>query len=246
MADKPHKRMPTNAEFAEAARLTKQHRHDRLPALGDCVAALNKLHEQLADDACLYESEDLQDQRDAVAHSLLAVIDFLRAQGFATPTVAPLMRPVAALTERENNSLDAMFARRARAGRPKATLAQHERTGILAALTDVWLRTHESDDRPQSLKLAEAARKMKGRWFGKIDRAQLETAREFVSQEAKDHPAVCHARLFDSLIVNAAEEAGIESAFAIMIRWLNDSKLPFGAGEGGILKTPNVSPTKDA
>jgi hypothetical protein len=246
MGDKPPFRKPTDAEFAEAARQTGQDRYTRQRPQGGRVAALDKLHAQLVDDAQLYESEDSQDQRDAVAHALLAVADFLKAQGFSNPTLAPLMRPVAALVERENNSLDLVFTQRARVGRPKATLAEHERSGILAALAEAWLRTHGSDDRPQSGKLADAARKMKGRWFGIVTCAQLETARELVSQETKDHPAVRKARMFYGWYIKTVETFGVENAFPIMVRNLNDTKLPFGAGEGGILKTPGVSPTKDA
>lgn len=243
MGDKPVFRKPTNAEFVLASQQTIQNRHSRERLHGGRVAALDKLHAQLAEDARLYESDNLQDQRDAVAHALLAVTDFLKAQGFANPTLAPLMRPVAALAERENNSKDLMFAQRARGGRPKTTLAAHERTGILAALAEGWLRTHEDDDRPQTDKLADAARKMKGRWFGTVTRAQLETAREMVNQEANDHPAVGHARLFYSFFERTAESFGVENAFSIMVRWLNDTNVPFGFGQGGISKTPSVSPT---
>lgn len=246
MSEKPSFRKPTEAQFVEAARQAHQGRYARQPSAGGRVAALEKLHAQLVDDARLYESENLQDQRDAVAHALFAVVDFLQAQGFAKPTLAPLIRPVAALAERENNSLDLMFSQRARGGRPKATLADHERTGILAALAEGWLRTHEDDDRPQPDKLADAARNMKGRWFGSVTRAQLETAREIVNQEASDHPAVGSARMFYYWFVKSAEMFGSENAFPIAVRMLNDSKLPFGGGEGGILKNPSVSPTGDS
>lgn len=246
MDDKPPFRRPTEAELAEASRLTRQDRYVRQPPSGRRVAALDKLHSQLVDDAELYESDDLQDQRDAVAHALLAIADYLTVQGFSNATLAPLMRPVAALAERENNSLDLMFSQRARGGRPKATLAEHERTGILAALAEGWLRVHEGDDRPQADKLADVARQMKGRWFGTVTRAQLETAREMVSQEAKDHPAVSHARLAYGWFVSAAEKFGAGNAFPIMVRMFNDQKLPFGGGEGGISKTPGVSPTKES
>ena len=245
MSGGPTFRKPTEADFAEVAKQSRLDRFARRKAQGGRVAALNKLHIQLLDDALLYESEDIQDQRDAVAHALLAVADFLEAQGFAKCTTAPLIRPVAALAERENNSLDLMFSQRKRGGRPKATVADHERTGILAGLAEAWLRSHEHDDRPQSIKLAEAARKMTGRWFKGVTPAQLETARELVSQEAKDHPAVRHAQMFYGWYVQAAEAFGRENAFPILVRMLNDMRLPFGAGEGGILKTPRVSPADD-
>ena len=245
MGDEPPFRKPTEAEHENAARKTRQEGYMRQRSAGGRVAALDKLHAQLVDDAQLYESDDIQDQRDAVAHTLLAVVDFLSAQGFANATLAPLMRPFAALAERENNSLDLMFSQRARHGRPKATITQHERTGILAALAEGWLRTHLRDDRPQTEKLAEAARKMTGRWFGKVTRAQLEAARETVSQEAKDHPAASHARMVAGWFELTTETFGVDNAFPIIIRLLNDLKLPFGAGEGGILKTPHISPDKN-
>ncbi|MEO6093039.1 MAG: hypothetical protein ABIT04_08390, partial [Novosphingobium sp.] len=114
------------------------------------------------------------------------------------------------------------------------------------ALAEAWLRSHGNDDRPQADKLADAARKMKGRWFGTVTRAQLETARDLVSQEAKDHPAASHARMVYSWFVRTAEMFGTDAAFPIMVRFFNDQKLPFGAGEGGISKTPRVSPTEDS
>ena len=246
MGEKPRFRKPTEAEHAEAARQARQDGYARQRSAGGRVAGLDKLHAQLTDDAQLYESDELQDQRDAVTYALLAVADFLKAQGFANATLAPLMRPVAALAERENNSLDLMFAQRARNGRPKATLADHERTGILAALAEGWLRTHPSDNMTQSDKLAAAARKMRGRWFGTVTRAQLETAREVVSQEAKDHPAASHAAMVYGWFVRTAEMFGADNAFPIMVQFFNDQKMPFGAGERGILKTPRVSPTEDS
>ncbi|KPF76995.1 hypothetical protein IP68_03900 [Blastomonas sp. AAP25] len=209
------------------------------------MAALSKLHDELADDSQLYASDSLQDQRDAVAHALLAVIGYLQAQGFSNMTLAPLMRPVSALNAREQNSRDMMFAERARAGRPSATSADHERMGILAALAEAWLRIHVDEDRTQAQLLAEAARQMKGRWFGDVTRANLKTARDLCMQESSDHPAVSSARLFYSEYLAGAEKFGPMAAFKIMIRMLNDVKLPFGAGEGGISKTPHVSPTDD-
>jgi hypothetical protein len=246
MKAKPALHNPSKAGFAEMMQDAKIKRYTRQQSAGGRVAALEQLHARLFENAQLYESDDLQDQRDSVADSLLAVVDFLKAQGFAAATLSNLMRPVAALAERENNSLDLMFAQRARPGRPKATLADSERTGILAALAEGWLQTCKGDDRPQSDKLAEAARKMKGKWFGSVTRAQLETARELVSQEAGNHPAVEHFRLFSSFFDKTVADFGIESAFSIMVQWLNSTIAPFGFGQRGILKTPPVSPTEDS
>ena len=98
----------------------------------------------------------------------------------------------------------------------------------------------------QSDKLTAAARKMRGRWFGTVTRAQLETAREVVSQEAKDHPAASHAAMVYGWFVRTAEMFGADNAFPIMAQFFNYQKMPFGAGERGILKTPRVSPTEDS
>lgn len=246
MKTKPPFRKPSKEEFAEIAWQAKVVRYERQRSHGGRVAALQVLHDRLADDARLYEHDDLQDQRDAVADALLAVSDFLKAQGFSSATLSPLLRPVAALAERENNSIDLMFAERPRAGRPKATLSDHERTGILAALAEGWLQTNESDARTQAEKLADAARKMKGKWFGKVTRAQLETARELVRQEARDHPAVCHALLFSDFFAKTVESFGAENAFTMMVQWLNETPALFGFGKGGISKTPRVSPNEDS
>ena len=244
MDRKPTLNPPTEAVFIEAARMAKINRYGRRKAHGGRIAALENLHVRLVDDARLYESDDIQDQRDAVADSLLAIVNYLHTQGFSIGTLSPLMRPVSALTERENNSIDLMFTQRARRGRPSATHAEHERSGILAALSNAWLRAQKEQDRRQRDKLADATRRMKGRWFGTVTRAQLETARELVSQEASDHPAVITSKRFEQHLSSAEETYGAMGAFTILVRFLNDQKLTLGLGEGGILKTPSISPTE--
>lgn len=245
MKAKPAFQKPSEAEFAEIMRDAVAKRYMRQRSTGGRVAALEDLHSRLVANAQLYVCDDIQDQRDAVADALIAVVDFLKAQGFTAATLSPLMRPVAALVERENNSIDLMFAQRPRSGRPKNSLADHERNGILAALAEGWLRACEDDDRPQSDKLAEASRKMNGKWFGSVSRAQLETARELVSQEASDHPAVEQFQLFIGLFDMTAASFGIESAFTLMVQWLNGTNAPFGFGQRGISKSLPVSPTED-
>ena len=235
----------TTFDFKVIAKDMATDRHKRQRSKGGRVKALDHLHALLANHAQLYETGELQNQRDAVAASLLAVTDYLAAQGFSPATLAPLMRPVSALVEREHNSLDFMFTERARGGRPKATMADHERTGILAALAEAWLRLHPDDPRTQSQKLEEAARQMRGRWFGKVTKAQLKTARDLVLQEAKDHLAVKHAGLIYGWFIQAAELVGPRAAFDVMIHFFNENRMSFGGGEGGILKTPPVSPNKD-
>lgn len=246
MSNDPPFRWPTDAEFEVARETTKRLGYLRRGTRTGRVAALDQLHETLVNNAQLFQTGEIQNQRDSVAHSLLAVMTFLDSQGFSTLVLSPLLRPVLALAERENGSVDMLFAERARkkGGRPKATLTQHERTGILAALAEAWLAMHKDSELPQAQKLEQCARKLKGRWFGKVTRAQLKTALDLVRQEGKDHPAVGSARITLAGYQEGTKQFGPTVAFEILIRTLNDLKLPFGAGEGGIAKTPSVSPSE--
>lgn len=234
--------VPAEADYEEARRFAAEQRYRMRPSRGAPHWALAQLNATLVAHAKLYTSEDLQDQRDAIAGSLFAVIDYLTGRGFAPATLEPLTRPITALVERENNAIDGLFAERARQGRPKASMAQHDKTGILAALANEFLRTRADDPRPQSAKLDEAARKMKGPWFDRVTRAKLETAREIVSQESAGHLAVRKAEAFSALIQATAEKFGDAHAFDVMVRMINDIGPILGAGKG-ISKTPTVSPT---
>ena len=238
MSDVPPPVKPTNAQLEAAAAKTHAECHNKRPVTASRVLELNKLHSHLANNARLYETCVIQDQRDAVADSLLAVSDFLQTQGFALTTIAHLHRPVAALVEREKNSLDLMFAERERVGRSGLTLTDHERTGILAELANLWLRIHAEDPETQDQKLSMAARAMKGRWFKNgVTRSRLKKAREVVSQEMQTHPAVVASQGQRETIEQVIAQFGLLHSFAITIRMINDVQLPFGGGEGGILKT---------
>lgn len=185
----------------------------------------------------LYQSDKLVHQRKSVMSALSAVADFLEAQDFPPETLPPILRPALALAERENNNLDQLFAQRARGGRPNVTMDHHDRTGILAAFANAWLRMNEDDGRVQGSKLSEAARKMRGGWFGDVTRSNLKTAREVVSQEAKSHPAVVVADTFDDLFKQAVTLAGPADAFQLMLDYVNDAP---AARMKGIWKTPPV------
>lgn len=247
MSSEPPWRRPYDSEFDFASRQIVAQRHARRKPIGGRVQALNWLHKTLVNDAQLYETGELQNQRDAVVHAMFAVVDYLRAQGFNELTLAPLMRPVVSLCERENGSIDMLFAEPAKrkGGRPKATLTELERWGILGAIAEAWLLIHKQDERTQRLKLADCARRLKGRWFGTVTAANLKTALDLIRQEGKDHSAVRTSKIYFDGFSKGAEMFGPQVAFDILIRMLNDVKLPFGAGEGGIAKTPPVSRSDD-
>lgn len=203
---------------------------------------LAKLRSRLAISATLYQSTVLEHQRRSVVTALCAVADFLQAQDFPPESLPPILRPALALTERENNNLDQMFAQRARGGRPNVTMDHHDRTGILAAFANAWLRLHQGDDRTQGSKLSEAARRMRGGWFGDVTRSNLKTAREAVSQESKDHPARVIADTFDDLFEQAVALSGRSGAFQLMLDYVNESP---AARITGIWKTPTVSSAEE-
>ena len=121
-------------------------------------------------------------------------------------------------------------------------MTDHERTGILAAFANAWLEQYKADERPQRLKLSGAARKMRGGWFGEVTRANLKTARDMVSQEAKDHPAVVMAKAFEELFDEARDTFGAANAFQAMLDYVNWA--PAGRTMG-ISKTHHVSPSGD-
>jgi len=210
--------------------------------LTDFKEDLAELRSRLATAGTLYQIDDLNHQRSSVASALAAVANFLEAQNFPPESLIPIMRPVLALAERENNNLDQMFAQRARGGRPKATIDDLERIGILAAFANAWLHIKKGDGRTQGSKLSEAARKMSGGWFGEVTRSSLKTARELVSQEAKDPPAVLIAALFNDFFEQSGVIFGEADAFQFMIDYVNASP---SSHTNGILKTPPISPAED-
>lgn len=217
------------------------------PGLSDRQEPRRLLKSRLSAYAILYESPDAEIRRTAIGSALAAVSDFLEAEGFSPALILPIMHPAASLAERENGTLDPIFcekprATRPRGGRPKATMDEQMRTGILAAFANAWLDQCRADGRPQRLKLAEAARKMRGGWFGEVTRANLKTARDMVNQEAKNHPAVVMAKAFEELFDEARTKFGAAGAFQAMIDYVNWA--PAGRTMG-ILKTPDVSRSAD-
>lgn len=197
---------------------------DRKTPAGGRVGALESLHEALVDDALLY-SGSLQNQRDAVVHSMQAVLAYLAEQGFAGPTLEPLNRPVLALVERESNRLDPLFERR-RGGAPKRSMATEHRSGAMAALAEAWLNLRAGSDQKFTGKFRALARELTGAFFGAVTYSNIRSARELVSQEGQDHLAVRWAGFYREQLDQASAKLGVGNAFIVVLRNLNRTEGP--------------------
>lgn len=206
------------------------------------LEALQNLNSRLSAYAVLYESSGLDLKRRAISSALVAVSDFLESHAFPPNTLLAIMHPALALAEREDSILDPVFCERSSGGRPKASASDDERKGILAAFANAWLEHHKSENLPQRLKLAAAAQKMRGGWFGDVTRANLTTARDMINQEAKDHPAVVMAKAFGELFDDAKATFGAANAFQAMLDYMNSTQ---AGGPMGISKTPHFSSSDD-
>lgn len=206
-------------------------------------ADLAALRESLLVCGEMYLSDDLDTQRVAVFSALHNVADYLEKNDFPDIVLLTITRPALALAERHTkNALDQMFTQRPREGRPKETNDKHIRTAFLAALANAWLQIHHDDDRLQSAKLAEAARKMRGPWFKETSGAALKTAREIVSREAKDHIVVETFEGFSSLIDEISATIGLRQTFKFMVDLLNEEPI---MNAMGILQTIPISPPEE-
>ncbi len=227
MSDKmPDRTPPLTAEQlrsvdANAAAL----RFNRKRSTGDRVRAQARLHETLVGDAQLYDGS-LQDQRDAVAHAIQAVISYLTDHGFAGATLEPLNRPVLALIERESNRLDPLFVERARNGAPSRSFASDHQAGALSALADAWLKLHPAPDPKTEIKLRALARELSGAYFGKVTYSLIKRARELTAQEGAEHMAVRWAKFYREQLAEASHELGSQNAFMIVLRNLNRTAGP--------------------
>lgn len=188
---------PSRDAQRQADAFASLHQYDREPAAGGRVAALEQLHAIMVANAKLFQGAD-QDKRDAIVGQVLGIQHFLILQGFALPTLEPLMHTVSALVAREGNSPDPIFSERKGPGRPKRSSEDEHRSGALVAISEVWLAKTGPDERTQVQKLTELARRISGGWIGEVTAGKLKTARELVSQEASDHPAVQWANFYRS------------------------------------------------
>lgn len=220
MSDKQSGSGLTPEQYESADVILEGTRFDREPANGPLQWGLTILHGDLAQMAKAYRSGEIQNQRDAVVGQLFAIQRFLRSQGINESTVEPMMRPVTALAERENNKLDPLFCERKRGGKPSRTTGDFERIGALAALADAYLELHRDEEGNFEQKLRRFARQVSCNWFGKVTYSKVKAAREMVSQEAKDHPAVTWAALYESNLEKAEALGGARTAYDAVLRFL--------------------------
>ncbi len=197
--------------------------------ISDDDTSFEVTREYLVECSKLYLTGDLDNQRLAVTCALHQIARHFESRGFAVRSLAAYYPSGAGArrTPEQRNRSD-VCAVGCGAGRPRATTDMHLRTAILAVFADVWLKMRKNDGRTQSAKLAEAARKMRGPWFGQTSGAKLKTAREVVSQESKDHLAVEFAERFRLFFDNAIAILGAESAFPLMARYINGHEVGQG------------------
>ncbi len=218
---KPPLRPPTAKERLAANEYAASQRHRHVKPIGGRVAALANLKASLIASADYYRVSDLQGQRDAVHSTLVAVREFLEAQGFAPATLEPLMRPSIALLEREQNTLDPMFAERARGGRPARTMDEDEKLGLIAAMAEYWLPLHKHEYQHQTDRLSAIARAISGKYLGEVDGARIKFAREIANQESNDHAVVRWSKFHTEALTEMAELFGREYALTGYIDFLN-------------------------
>ncbi|WP_229839338.1 hypothetical protein [Sphingomonas glacialis] len=217
--------MPTEADFkAAAAEVRATHWYARGPAKLGVRATLDQLHAKLTTSTELYETGGLDDQRYAVVDALNAIQEFLIGQGFNPNVLKPAHRPIEALVEQYNNGLDPMFAERRneQGGRQRTSPDEQHRTGALAAMAQFWIEIHPRGDQ----QLAEAARRLRGRFFGSdIDADDLLTARKKASKHRRakqfDHPIVYTAMSVRRMIDGYAADYGPAKAVTLAIWHLN-------------------------
>lgn len=82
------------------------------------ITTIRKLIDVLKESADIYQRQDLEEQRTAVVLSLIAVRDYLVAQGVDQLILEPLFRPIDALARLDGNSLDPLFTAGRKGGAP--------------------------------------------------------------------------------------------------------------------------------
>ena len=178
----------------------------------DGIESLPLLAAVLARNTETYETGSRQDRRDAIANCLQSVASYLASNGIDPRHLQPLLHPVEALYERENNRLDPIFCERIRQGTPSRSLIQDQQDGIIAAIANHWLAHNADKTAPMKNRLTAAARLMRNSGLGELQAARVKQARELVSREAPKHPARLMADVVDSWLQKASTEVGANHA----------------------------------
>ena len=222
MKDKPPK--IGRAELEAAARIANSKSYSQRPVSKGRNAAFERMLELLHISAKHYELGDLADQRAAVSDSLVAVCDFLTERGVAPTALRPLMRPVDALADLLKNKPDELFSQRLRVGAPRTLDAHHRQSGKIAACANHWLEYHRDKTVPQKKQLPMAAIYLANRGFVGLTAAEITQARELVSGEARDHPAVKAAALVRQALDELSDKFGPHEALRLLLsqpNWRN-------------------------
>ncbi len=195
-------------------------RYDPLPATAGRMRSFELLHSRLVEHAQLYETGELQDQRDAIAASMIDIADYLSARGVPNASQRPLWRVVEALVERERGGHDPLFterANRSKGGRPEKPVRNHQQAGVVAAFAKFWIEHHSDKSRPIREQFAEIARLLDNSGLGELNAAKVKQARELVSRESANHPARGMYDVVLGWLERSARDYGAENAISILL-----------------------------
>lgn len=217
---------PTRDEISALVEEHLASQYDRQPITSDPAFALEKLHDHLSSIALNYEKGPVF-QRQAVADSVMAIAEFLSEQGFSSHTLTPFNRIIYALTDLcDQNRPDPLFCEKPKKTKPRRSLEEALRSGQLAALSEAWLRAYSEMPIDMATKLNNAARRMSGAHFGRLDATALSTALSY--QRQTDHPEILYsafekmkAQLEQDAKELAAEGNGLKAAIEIQLDALN-------------------------
>lgn len=210
-------RQPTREAMDQAQKVIEQTRYDREPPKAGRVKSFDTMALKLADAAKLFDSDNLQNKRDAVAFTIMAINDYLNARGISGSSRKPLMRILSALIERERNLLDPIFCERKAAHAPQSPLIKLHEDGVIAALANHWLEYHRDKTMKQKDQFPIIARLLQGKGLGDVTASRIKQARELVSQEAKNHPAKIVYYAVVGHLKTASDEWGPKSAISIIL-----------------------------
>tara|TARA_R110000868_G_scaffold361248_1_gene623233 strand:+ start:1336 stop:2037 length:702 start_codon:yes stop_codon:yes gene_type:complete len=210
-------------------RVAKQDTRSRPSTKSD--AALKALHKDLVEAARAFREGPSQ-QRQGVCDAVVAVLEFLKGQGFSDSTLEPLKRPLWALASlSEQNLPDPLFAEKRKKSKSKRSMTDAIRQGHLAAFAGLWLECDDQGGGGRRVRLGRAARALSGAYFGNLDETSVNSAITYQRQN-DHHPLIYGAfeKMKDVLMAEANAVGGgidgIRLALVTQIKILNLSSKP--------------------